>query len=98
MLLLSLFVFPATIYAADKVRIGAPGDPGMLFSGITLDAEAKLVAYAWPGNVRELANVIERAAVLSDGPELTGEDLPLRIAAAEGKKLPTHFRIAMRSM
>jgi transcriptional regulator with PAS, ATPase and Fis domain len=32
-----------------------------LFSGITLDAEAKLVAYAWPGNVRELANVIERA-------------------------------------
>jgi len=30
MLLLSLFVFPATIYAADKVRIGAPGDPGML--------------------------------------------------------------------
>jgi DNA-binding NtrC family response regulator len=27
-----------------------------------------------------LANVIERAAVLSDGPEITGEDLPLRIA------------------
>lgn len=30
MLLLSLFVFPATIYAADKIRIGAPGDPGHL--------------------------------------------------------------------
>jgi len=51
-----------------------------IFSGITADAEAKLVAYPWPGNVRELANVIERAAVLGDGPEITGEDLPLRIA------------------
>jgi DNA-binding NtrC family response regulator len=48
-----------------------------IFSVITVDAEAKLVAYPWPGNVRELANVIERAAVLGDGPEITGEDLPL---------------------
>ncbi len=27
-------------------------------------------AHAWPGNVRELANVIERALILSDGPDL----------------------------
>jgi DNA-binding NtrC family response regulator len=54
-----------------------------IFSGITVDAEAKLVAYPWPGNVRELANVIERAAVLGDGPEITGEDLPLRIAITD---------------
>jgi DNA-binding NtrC family response regulator len=54
-----------------------------LFSGLTADAEATLVAYPWPGNVRELANVIERAAVLGDGPEITGEELPLRIADAE---------------
>jgi len=52
-----------------------------IFSGITADTEAKLVAYPWPGNVRELANVIERAAVLGEGPEITEEDLPLRIAA-----------------
>jgi formate hydrogenlyase transcriptional activator len=26
--------------------------------------------YAWPGNVRELINVIERAVIVSDGPEL----------------------------
>ncbi len=49
-------------------------------SGITTDAEAQLVAYPWPGNVRELANVIERAAVLGDGPELASEDLPVPIA------------------
>ena len=54
-----------------------------IFSGITVDADAKLVAYPWPGNVRELASVIERAAVLGDGPELTGEDLSLRIAITD---------------
>jgi formate hydrogenlyase transcriptional activator len=30
----------------------------------------RLLAYSWPGNVRELSNVIERAVVLSRGPEL----------------------------
>ena len=30
----------------------------------------RLTAYAWPGNVRELENVIERAVILSPGPDL----------------------------
>jgi PAS domain S-box-containing protein len=30
----------------------------------------RLTGYAWPGNVRELENVIERAVILSPGPEL----------------------------
>ena len=34
------------------------------------DSCERLLAYAWPGNVRELENVIERAVVLSKGPEL----------------------------
>jgi two-component system response regulator AtoC len=54
-----------------------------IFSGITADAEAKLVSYSWPGNVRELANVIERAAVLGEGPEITGENLPLHISDSD---------------
>ena len=53
------------------------------FAGITAEAEARLVAYGWPGNVRELANVIERAAVLGQGPEITVEDLSPRIAYSE---------------
>ena len=61
------------------------------FSTITADAEAKLIAYTWPGNVRELANVLERAAVLGDGPEITSEDLPLRIVDSEIENTPDGF-------
>jgi DNA-binding NtrC family response regulator len=53
------------------------------FTGIEADAEAKLVAHEWPGNVRELANVIERAVVLGQGPEITLDDLPPRIVYSE---------------
>jgi DNA-binding NtrC family response regulator len=33
-----------------------------------------LAAHAWPGNVRELEHVIERALIVSDGPELAMPD------------------------
>jgi DNA-binding NtrC family response regulator len=56
------------------------------FTGITPEAEARLVAYDWAGNVRELANVIERAVVLGHGPEVTLDDLPPRIAYSEDER------------
>ncbi|HBL29266.1 MAG TPA: transcriptional regulator [Acidobacteria bacterium] len=43
-------------------RTGAPR--------LTADAAELLAASPWPGNVRELANVLERAVILADGPEL----------------------------
>jgi Nif-specific regulatory protein len=49
-----------------------------LFS-ISPTAMEYLRAYAWPGNVRELQNTIERAVVLSAGPEITPTDLPLEV-------------------
>jgi DNA-binding NtrC family response regulator/ligand-binding sensor domain-containing protein len=47
----------------------------------------RLRAYSWPGNVRELENVVERAAIISPGPELQiGDWLPgVAGAATEGE-------------
>ena len=44
------------------------------------DALRALEAYPWPGNVRELQNVMERAAVLCEGSEVTLDQLPAEIA------------------
>jgi len=42
---------------------------------LTPDAAQALREYSWPGNVRELRNLMERAAVLSAGPELTKQQV-----------------------
>lgn len=39
-------------------------------------AIAKLKSHHWPGNVRELRNVIERAVILENSPEIRPESLP----------------------
>ncbi|MFB3916606.1 MAG: sigma-54 interaction domain-containing protein [Terriglobales bacterium] len=46
-------------------------------------AMAALQEYSWPGNIRELQNVIERAVVICDGPEILMEHLPSQFAAWE---------------
>jgi formate hydrogenlyase transcriptional activator len=40
---------------------------GRLFDPISEEVLAALERYEWPGNIRELQNVIERAAVISNG-------------------------------
>jgi len=42
-----------------------------------------LYAWQWPGNIRELANVVERAATLSDGSIIGAEALPPALRGAE---------------
>jgi two-component system NtrC family response regulator len=56
---------------------------GRSLKGFTADALAALEAHAWPGNVREMENLIKRAAIMSDGPMLSAEDLGLQVANAE---------------
>jgi DNA-binding NtrC family response regulator len=46
---------------------------------LTDEAMEALLAYDWPGNVRELENALERAAVLSKGPEIGKDALPSRV-------------------
>ena len=53
---------------------------GRDLTGFTTQAREALVRYAWPGNLRELRNAVERAAILSAGPEVGLADLPERIA------------------
>jgi two-component system response regulator AtoC len=42
---------------------------------LTAEAEYVLRRHSWPGNIRELRHVIERAALLSDGPEIGPEHI-----------------------
>ncbi len=55
-------------YSAELKRAPKPVSPA---------AQAILARYDWPGNVRELENAIERAVVLSTGPEILPRDLPI---------------------
>jgi formate hydrogenlyase transcriptional activator len=58
---------------------------GKRFQSIEKDSMDRILAYAWPGNVRELQNVIERAAILSEG-EVLRVDEPLLSAGAPGPR------------
>jgi len=66
-------ILPLTRYLLERIgrQLGRPR--------MTVDAgaEGRLRAYSWPGNVRELANVLERAAILADGPTLAVGHLDL---------------------
>jgi len=58
--------------------------------GFSPDAMHALKGYDWPGNVRELENAVERAMVVTTGPIIEKEHLPLQTAAAsriDGKRL-----------
>ncbi len=42
---------------------------------LSREALAALQSHAWPGNVRELRNLVERLAILCDGPDISGDDV-----------------------
>jgi DNA-binding NtrC family response regulator len=48
-------------------------------TGISDEALTALRAYRWPGNVRELKNCVEALRILSAGPEVGIDDLPLNV-------------------
>jgi DNA-binding NtrC family response regulator len=50
-----------------------------LIRGLTPEARRLMLDYSWPGNVRQLESAIERAILLSEGDQITVEDLPLEV-------------------
>jgi formate hydrogenlyase transcriptional activator len=54
---------------------------GKTIGSIPADAMTAMTRYPWPGNVRELENFIERAVLLSPGPELRVPLADLKSAA-----------------
>ena len=60
------------------------------------DAARALRGYRWPGNVRELRNVLERAALLTEGGTLTAADLRLGEAAGTSVTPPAWADLPLR--
>ena len=40
----------------------------------------RIIAYDWPGNIRQLSNIIERAAILQEGPIIRMENIAIPMA------------------
>jgi len=71
------------------VKLGIPPRP------ISARSQRLIADYHWPGNVREMQNVIERALVLSSGPNVE-IDLPddLPHASAESRQPPPNASVS----
>jgi len=56
----------------------------------------RLQQHEWKGNIRELKNIIERAVILSDGPQLTVDNLPseLQVSGLRSSGVLSAFDLA----
>jgi DNA-binding NtrC family response regulator len=55
------------------------------------EARRRLREYSWPGNVRELQNALERAAILTDTPEIGPALLPTLVAPVQTDSVPQNL-------
>ena len=91
-------VFPLAEHFVKKVS-ARMGQHAKQFSTAARD---EICRYDWPGNVREIQNAIERALIVSRGPEIgcadlpfTGAEEPAREAGAKDRTLATMERRAI---
>jgi DNA-binding NtrC family response regulator len=66
---------PDIIPLADALLARLSGAAGRSPPRLAGDARERLLREKWPGNVRELRNVLERALILAEGPEVRAEHL-----------------------
>jgi DNA-binding NtrC family response regulator len=66
-------ILPLAEMFLARERQRHPASPARAFAAATADA---LRGYSWPGNVRELRGVVERAALVATGAEITPAALP----------------------
>ena len=59
---------------------------GKSIEAVPKDVMTSLTNYSWPGNIRELRNVIERAAIITQGPKL------MLIDRLEGSMFETEYQ------
>ncbi len=64
--------------------------------GISPEAVEALMDHTWPGNIRELRNIIERAVVISQSPEIKLDDL--MVFQANGKSSEHSLQLDLKSM
>ena len=64
---------------------------GRDFRGFSDAALESIEGYRWPGNVRELENRVKRAVILSEGKQITAQDLGFE---AETESLSLDLRAA----
>ena len=66
-------------------------------AGLTREARQALLQYEWPGNVRELRNVLERAAILSEGALIDTSHLRLESGARSVRNDTTDLGVVERT-
>jgi len=60
---------------------------------INPDAMRVLMRYRWPGNVRELEHVVERAVIVTEGPQIVVDDLSPVVKTADRQPSSSTFTI-----
>ncbi|MGE5591537.1 MAG: sigma-54 interaction domain-containing protein [Bacillota bacterium] len=77
-----LTLLVATVLAKVRVSTGKPLD------GVSAEAMKALMAYDYPGNIRELENILEQAAVMTEGRVIGRDDLPERLRGRTPRSMP----------
>jgi DNA-binding NtrC family response regulator len=67
-------------------------------TGFTPEALQLLKSYNWPGNIRELENAIERATILTRGPLIGAETLPVWRNMQAGESRPQERLVSLETV